>query len=311
MPRDLPKKRPRQAGQISRTPSHDSPDGTKTSAAWHWRPTLSGPELHEAVKRHFRVEPVANALNWRNVGHESVVENFKPFFLHTAELGVRLSMPQLLLELKRQFASEVRVLREFARTLCDAERECWLRTKRTTTGERTSKAIWEVIEAHKGGTGAGPLQARRKTSGAVLGVKIDDHEALEYTPLLPTVGPSGHSSDDEQDLGPGSTLCSALADLEAAKNLWQEAPSMASSSCITVDASPFSVLDSPSPSKPAPSEVPVCVYCARVCLCALAPPRKTAHEALQASCQPTTLPAATAIEVVFAFAMQLQLRALH
>ena len=155
------------AGQISRTPSHDSPDGTKTSAAWHWRPTLSGPELHEAVKRHFRVEPVANALNWRTIPHESVVENFKAFFLHTAELGVRLSLPQTQKALKHQFSSDVRVLHEFARTLCDAQRECWQRTKSTTTGARTSKAVLEVIEAHRKSMGAYQEASRTSSHKAV------------------------------------------------------------------------------------------------------------------------------------------------
>ena len=114
------------------------------------QPLQSAPLLDSLIKAHVKQEPDKCTGLWKTEDIEDTVENFNDFLCAVAAKGHRLSKSFLYRRLKNFFKCDHTTLEDFAAKLAQALRYCHEKSKRFTSGKKTSVAALKVIRAYGG-----------------------------------------------------------------------------------------------------------------------------------------------------------------
>ena len=201
--------------------------------------------LDALIKAHLHEEPGKCTGLWKTEDIEDAVEHFNSFLCSVAGKGLRLSKSFFLKRLKKFFKTESVILEDFAGKLTQALRYCHGKTKKVSTGKKTSTACLKVVTAYglKTGSAASSNESLQASS---------DEDLPEPSPSKSESEVCEVETSEDEDTG-------ALAALAAAKNLYKDYTeplegSRAASSADLVD------LTCSSPVKTPPQERPQVPY---------------------------------------------------
>ena len=206
----------------------------------------NGPVLDGLIKANLKEEPSKMTGLWKTDDIEDTVENFNGFLCAVAAKGARLSKSFLLERLKKVFKTDHVTLEDFAGKMSQALRYCHGKSKRLTSGKKTSSATLKVITAYgmkkpttppSKGSSSGSLELPCLTDGAAGGdadcMPVDSQTEEEDLSVL-------FGSDPEDD--------EAMLALQKAKDMYKDCRGSGAASSSDV----IEVGDSPMKSPPVP-----------------------------------------------------------
>ena len=183
-------------------------------------------QLDALIKGHLPEEPSKCTDLWKTDDIEDAVEHFNGFLCGVAAKSMRLSKTFFLKRLKKFFKTDAVTLEDFAGKLTQALRYCHGKTKKLSTGKKTSTACLQVVAAYGFKQ---PGRAASSTSSLQLPTASSDEELASVPSKSEDEAGEVISTSEDED-------AVALAALEAAKNLYKDCnSSKAASSADVVD----------------------------------------------------------------------------
>ena len=111
--------------------------------------TLKDPDqMEKLVKDHIghELDPIRQPGLWQSKDLDNVVSHYQEFLAGMAQLGLLLEQLVFLKVLKKQFAGDPIILKNFAEVMCRCLMHCKRKTKGISSGAKTSAAVLRVTK---------------------------------------------------------------------------------------------------------------------------------------------------------------------